>query len=59
MNPETNRDCTLREAKEEFEKRYIRQKLISCDWNITRTAEILGIPRTYLHKKISKFEIRI
>jgi len=59
MNSEANRDCTLREAKEEFEKQYIRQKLISCDWNITRTAEILGIPRTYLHKKISQFEIRM
>jgi two-component system nitrogen regulation response regulator NtrX len=55
--PDMNKDCTLKEAREEFEKAFIIEKLVSCNWNVTRTAEVLDIPRTYLHKKIKKLEI--
>jgi len=49
----------LKEARKEFEREYIREKLIASNWNITKAAEILGIPRTYLHQKIKKFSIEI
>jgi two-component system nitrogen regulation response regulator NtrX len=48
---------TLREFKEEMEKRFLLEKLAENDWNISRTAEILGIERTNLHKKIRHFGI--
>lgn len=46
---------TLREFKEEMEREFIRQSLISHDWNVSKTAETLGIERTNLHKKIKAF----
>jgi two-component system nitrogen regulation response regulator NtrX len=56
---ESNQDCTLKDAKEEFEREFIRSKLKICNWNITRTSELLKIPRTYLHKKIKQLLIQI
>jgi two-component system nitrogen regulation response regulator NtrX len=46
---------TLREFKEEMEREFIKQSLISHDWNVSKTAETLGIERTNLHKKIKAF----
>jgi len=51
-------DMSLQEAREQFEREFIHQKLIMNNWNITRTAKMLGIPRTYLHNKINKFKLR-
>lgn len=48
---------SLREAKEEFEREFIRETLIKHSWNVTKSAATLDIPRTYLHSKIKKFEI--
>lgn len=42
----------LKEAKNTFEKQYILQCLKAHGGNITKTAQTLGIERTYLHKKI-------
>jgi two-component system nitrogen regulation response regulator NtrX len=46
---------TLREFKEEMEREFIKQNLASHDWNVSKTAEALGIERTNLHKKIKAF----
>jgi two-component system, NtrC family, nitrogen regulation response regulator NtrX len=43
---------TLREFRDEAEREFIRQKLREFDWNISRTAQALGIERTNLHKKL-------
>jgi two-component system, NtrC family, nitrogen regulation response regulator NtrX len=43
---------TLREFREEIECDFIRYKLAEYDWNISRTAQALGIERTNLHKKM-------
>lgn len=43
---------------EEVERRHIEQMLAREHWNIARTARILGIDRTTLHKKIKKFDLR-
>jgi two-component system nitrogen regulation response regulator NtrX len=42
----------LKEAKKVFEREYIQKKLEENKNNITRTAAILGVGRSYLHKKI-------
>jgi len=43
---------TLREFREEVETEFIRIKLAEYEWNISRTAQALGIERTNLHKKL-------
>ena len=50
---------TLKDAKLEFERELIKKRLIANDWNITRTARTLDIPRTYLHSKIKRFGIKM
>jgi two-component system, NtrC family, nitrogen regulation response regulator NtrX len=51
--------ATFREAKEEFEKDFILQKLEEYDWNISRTAEAIEIERSNLHRKIKSFGIEL
>jgi two-component system, NtrC family, nitrogen regulation response regulator NtrX len=50
-------DKTLREFREEAETSFIRHKLGEFDWNISRTAQALGIERTNLHKKLRQLGI--
>jgi len=47
----------LKHAKENFEKHYILNVLQNNDWNISRSARILEIERTYLHRKIKSYGI--
>jgi two-component system, NtrC family, nitrogen regulation response regulator NtrX len=48
---------TLREAREEFEKEFIIQKLEEHDWNISKTAEAIELERSNLHRKIKSYGI--
>jgi two-component system nitrogen regulation response regulator NtrX len=48
---------SLREAREEFEKEFILQKLEENDWNITKTAEAIELERSNLHRKIKSYGI--
>jgi two-component system nitrogen regulation response regulator NtrX len=50
-------DYPLKHAKENFEKHYITNVLQNNDWNISRSAKILEIERTYLHRKIKAYGI--
>ena len=50
---------TLREAREEFEREFIVQKLEQNDWNISRTAEVIDLERSNLHRKIKSYGIDI
>jgi DNA-binding NtrC family response regulator len=49
---------TLREHREQSERRYIVDTLKLTGWNISRTAVILGVERTNLHKKIRAYAIK-
>ena len=49
---------TLREFREQSERRYIVDTLRGLDWNISRTAIVLGVERTNLHKKIRAYGIK-
>jgi DNA-binding NtrC family response regulator len=49
----------LQEAKEAFEKDYLAQKLKACDYNISRTAEAIGVYPSGLHAKIKKLGIEL
>ena len=47
----------LKEAKNEFEREYILQALKENQWNVSKTAQALGIERTYLHRRMKAFGI--
>jgi len=49
---------TLREARDSFEKDFIIKKLDENNWNISKTAEILDIERSNLHRKIKAYDIQ-
>jgi transcriptional regulator with GAF, ATPase, and Fis domain len=51
LPPET-RTLPLRELRDLIERQYILSKLDENGWNISRTAQILDIERTNLHKKM-------
>jgi two-component system, NtrC family, nitrogen regulation response regulator NtrX len=50
--PAEARALPLREFRDHMEREYIRSKLDENGWNISRTATLLGIERTNLHKKM-------
>ncbi len=52
-------DMKLGEAKDEFERQFIVHKLEMHDYNITQTAQTLGIYPSNLHGKIRKHGIRV
>ena len=43
---------------EKVEKNHISEMLGACEWNIARTASLLGINRTTLYKKIRKYGLK-
>ena len=49
---------TLREFREQQERKYIVDTLKLTGWNISRTAVVLGVERTNLHKKIRGYTIK-
>jgi two-component system nitrogen regulation response regulator NtrX len=51
------RERSLKEAREGFERAYILAELRAHDWNMTRTAERLGIERSHLYRKIKAYGI--
>ncbi len=52
-----DRARTLKEARDGFERAYILAELRGHDWNMTRTAEHLGIERSHLYRKIKSYGI--
>jgi two-component system nitrogen regulation response regulator NtrX len=47
----------LAEARERFERDYILQALAAQQGNISRTADVLGVERSNLYKKMRAFGI--
>ena len=50
---------SLREARDAFERAYILGELRAHDWNITRTAQALGIGRVNLWRKLKAYGIAV
>lgn len=48
---------TFREARAAFEKDFLLAKIQENNGNISRTAEMIGLERSYLHRKIKAFGI--
>lgn len=47
----------LKDAKTEFEREFILRKLRENEWNVSKTAQVLGIERSHLHRKIKAYGI--
>ena len=47
----------LRDARQEFEKEFIVKTLKEYEWNISKTAQVLGVERSHLHRKIKSYGI--
>jgi two-component system nitrogen regulation response regulator NtrX len=59
---ETDRliDITLlKDARAEFEKMFIEKKLKECGYNISKTADLIGVERSNLHRKIKGLGIDV
>jgi two-component system nitrogen regulation response regulator NtrX len=52
-------DATLREARDDFERRYILTTLRRCRGNVTRAAEALAIERSNLYRKLKAYGIEV
>lgn len=48
---------SFQEFKEKTEKAFIEKQLNLNNWNISKTAEILGIQRSHLYNKMKKYNI--
>ena len=51
------RTTNFKEAKREFEREYLLGKLQENNGNISQTAEMLGLERSHLHKKLKALHI--
>jgi len=48
----------FQEFRDMAEKLFIEHKLSEFDWNISRTAEAIGIQRSHLYNKMDKYDIQ-
>jgi len=48
---------SLKDAKKAFEREFIKRKLLQYNNNIPKTAEAIGVERSYLHKKLKSLDV--
>jgi len=48
---------TLYEARAQYEREFIISKLKENNWNISQTARLLGLERSYLYRKMKAYAI--
>lgn len=51
--------ASFREARAQFEREFIEQKINENNGNISKTAENIGLERSYLHRKIKSYGIEV
>lgn len=50
-------DLPLREARDVFEREYLRSQISRFDGNISKTAKFIGMERSALHRKLKNLEL--
>lgn len=55
QSPEKETD--FKSARAAFERKFLLQKLNECEGNVSRLAEIVGLERSYLHRKLKSYGI--
>jgi len=56
-SPVVGTPSSIKHAKHEFEKKFIAEKLREHNWNVSKTADAIGIERSNLHRKIKLFDL--
>ena len=51
------RASTLHEARAQYEREFIISKLKENNWNVSQTARLLGLERSYLYRKMKAYGI--
>jgi two-component system nitrogen regulation response regulator NtrX len=59
LTPALFQTQNFKEAKREFEREYLMGKLRENNGNISQTAEMLGMERSHLHKKLKTLHIEV
>jgi len=49
---------SLREGREDFERRFIARKLRESAGNVVRAAQLLGLERSHLYRKMRAYGLR-
>ena len=49
---------SFKEARSSFEREYLVRKLEECAWNVSLTAQNIGLERSHLHRKMKSLGIR-
>lgn len=57
MQTDTGMSDNFRSAREAFERSYLLYHLNINGWNVSRTAEDIGMERSQLHRKIKSFDL--
>lgn len=50
---------SFREATEAYQREFIQKKLAEADGNVSRAAELMGVDRSHLHRRIKNLGIQI
>ncbi len=58
LNMHSNTPSTYKLAKETFDKSFIRNSLLQNNWNVLKTAEIIGMKRSLLYRKIERYNLQ-
>ncbi len=58
INFDVSSPKTYKQARASFEKNFLLHALASNNWNVSKTAQILGLERSVLYKKMDKYNIR-
>jgi two-component system nitrogen regulation response regulator NtrX len=48
-----------KDAKDAFERAFLKAQLERNQWNVSKTAEVIKLERSNLHKKIKQFKIEM
>jgi len=58
MRAEADISANFHHAREAFERSYLLYHLNKNDWNVSRTAEDIGMERSQLHRKLKSFGLK-
>ena len=47
----------LREARQDFERKYLTQQLTLCEGKISQVAKRIGVERTHLYRKLKSLNL--
>lgn len=59
MLPSSSRFPSFKQALDEFQRRFIEQKIAEAGGNISKAAELMGIDRSHLYRRMKALGINV